>query len=251
MTKNDFTKVLNHYLLSEAGEEAAAPDPAADPAAAGNAPPPADPAASGDLSAPGGDMGGLGGALGGGLGGDPLGGMDQEQGGAGGNANNDLCSKKYVALVSYLCELYNANVSNRKNMVLNLKVKVGEITTLNDIHNADEVFKFMVKYLLNEDIVEEVKKNIKDASDKIKKIKTETPDEMEKMSRHNSTSTFLIDVTTYAYYAVCSNAIGDELPEINYGVTKDFAVDPKNAKAVFDEIKANIDQVRKISEVDD
>lgn len=245
MTKDDFTSTLKRYMLSEAGEEAPPPP---DPAAGGDAPP-VDPAAGGDAPMPGGDMGGgLGGDIGGGLGGDPMGGMDQVQGGAGGNTSNDLCSKKYVALVSYLCELYNANVSNRRNMVLNLKVKVGEITTLNDVHNADEVFKFMVKYLLNEDVVEEVKKNVKSADEKIKQM--ESSGEMEKMSIHNSTSAFLIEVATYAYYAVCSNAIGDELPDINYGVTKDFAVDPKNAKAVFDEIKTNIDQVRKISEVD-
>lgn len=244
MTKDDFTSTLKRYMLSEAGEEAPPPDPAA-----GGDAPPADPAAGGDMPMPGGDMGGgIGGDIGGGLGGDPMGGMDQGQGGAGGNTSNDLCSKKYVALVSYLCELYNANVSNRRNMVLNLKVKVGEITTLNDVHNADEVFKFMVKYLLNEDVVEEVKKNVKSADEKIKQM--ESSGEMTKMSIHNSTSAFLIEVATYAYYAVCSNAIGDELPDINYGVTKDFAVDPKNAKAVFDEIKTNIDQVRKISEVD-
>lgn len=245
MTKDDFTNTLKRYILSEAGEEAPPPP---DPAAGGDAPP-SDPASGGDMPMPGGDIGGgLGGGIGGGLGGDPMGGMDQGQGGAGGNTSNDLCSKKYVALVSYLCELYNANVSNRRNMVLNLKVKVGEITTLNDVHNADEVFKFMVKYLLNEDVVEEVKKNVKSADEKIKQM--ESSGEMAKMSIHNSTSAFLIEVATYAYYAVCSNAIGDELPDINYGVTKDFAVDPKNAKAVFDEIKTNIDQVRKISEVD-
>ena len=61
-------------------------------------------------------------------------------------------------------------------------------------------------------------------------------------------SALLKEVVSNAYYAVCSNANEEDLPEINYGVSKDFPVDPKNAKAVFDEIKTNIEQTTSLSE---
>ena len=174
-------------------------------------------------------------------------GQENDPNAGGGVADsNTICTKKYVALISYLCELYNANMSNNKNMVLNLKVKVGDLTTLNNVHNADEVFHFMVWNLLEKDIIKEVKKNIKEADKKLKELKKSG--EYESKNILKATSALLKEVVSNAYYAVCSNANEDDLPEINYGVSKDFPVDPKNAKAVFDEIKTNIEQTTSLSE---
>lgn len=247
MIDNKFTRAIKRYV-TEAGEPA--PDATPPPDAGGEAPQPdagADPAAGapGGASDLGGDLGGLGGGLGGGLdmGGAP--GGDQ----AGGQAqNNDICSSRYVGLVSYLCELYNTDMSSKKNLILNLKVKVGKMSTLNNIHNAKEVFDFMVHNLLNKDIIKEVKKNIKEAKKQIKQLKESG--ELKQKTKHKCTSEFWIDVATYAYFAVSSSAIGDQMPEINYGTTKDFPVDPKNAKIVFDEIKNNVDNQQNISEVE-
>lgn len=252
MVNDQFKSAIRRYLV-EAGE---APPPGDAPQDAGAAPV-GDPAGGGDIaggdpsgggmpSMDGGGLGGLGGGMpGGGM--DPMGG---DQGGQQpGGQNNDLCSKKYVALVSYLCELYNIDVSSKKTTVLNLKVKVGEVRMLNDVHNADEVFHFMVDTFLEDDVIESVKKNIKKADKTIKKIKSSG--ETQGMMIHNSTSAFLIDVVTCAYYAVCMKAIGEDIPDINYGITKDFPVDPKNAKAVFDEIKMNVDRANKLSEIEE
>lgn len=243
MTTNKFKKVLSEYILNEAGEDAAAA-PSAAPDAGGAAPPPD--AAGGAVPPP--DAGGMPdlGGLGGGGGMPDLGGGDPNAAAPGGGESNTLCSKKYVALISYLCELYNADVSNNRNMVLNLKVKVGDLTTLNDVHNADEVFEFMVMNLLEEDIIKEVKKNIKKADKQIKELKKSGEYQSKTILKANST--LLKEVVSNAYYAVCSNANEDDLPEINYGVSKDFPVDPKNAKAVFDEIKTNIEQTTSLSE---
>jgi len=247
MTRDNFKETISKYLI-EAGEPAP-PDPSAAPVQGQPMPDPGmasapDPAAAGGGTGDLGDLGGLGGLgggdMGGGMGGGEAGGQVQ---------NQDLCSKKYIALVSYLCELYNANVSNKRNMVLNLKVKVGKTTTLNDVHNSDEVFHFMVHNFLNEDVIDDVKKSIKDADKQLKEIR-KSP-EYDNFTKHNSTSSFLVDVVTLAYLAICNNAIDDELPEINYGINRDFRVDPKNAKAVFDEIKTNLDKAQKISEVDE
>ena len=240
MTNNKFKKILDEYVINEAGEEAvpSQADAGADPAAA----PPADPgAAPPDLGGP---IGGGGGMpdLGGGLPGQE----NDPNAGGGVDDSNTICTKKYVALISYLCELYNANMSNNKNMVLNLKVKVGDLTTLNNVHNADEVFHFMVWNLLEKDIIKEVKKNIKEADKKIKELKKSGEYDSKNVLR--ATSALLKEVVSNAYYAVCSNANEDDLPEINYGVSKDFPVDPKNAKAVFDEIKTNIEQTTSLSE---
>lgn len=248
MIRDQFKEVVKNYLLSEADAPDAQGAPA-DPAspqggeqmsdASGAGAPPMD----AGLGGTGGGMGGM----------DPMGGMgglggDQNTpGGQGGN--NDICSKKYVALVSYLCELYNLNVSSKKSTVLNLKVKVGETRTLNNVHNADEVFHFMVHNFLEEDVVEDVKKNIKKADETIKKM--QSSGELNGKTVHNVTSAFLIDVVTCAYYAVCMRAIGEDLQDINYGITKDFPVDPKNAKAVFDEIKMDVDRANKLSEIEE
>ena len=194
----------------------------------------------------GGGLGGIGGGLGGGgldMGGGP--GMDQSGGQV---QNNDICSSRYVGLVSYLCELYNTDMSSKKNLILNLKVKVGKMSTLNNLHNAKEVFDFMVHNLLNEDIIKEVKKNIKTAKEQIEQLKESG--ELKQKTKHKCTSEFWIDVATYAYFAVSSSAIGDQMPEINYGTTKDFPVDPQNAKIVFDEIKNNVDNQQNISEIE-
>lgn len=243
MINNKFKKILDEYVLNEAGE-----DPAAAPAPdAGGAPAPE----GGDVPPPDGGMPpDLGGGMGGGLGGGTpdLGGGDPNAAAPGGGDSNTICTKKYVALISYLCELYNANMSNNKNMVLNLKVKVGDLTTLNNVHNADEVFHFMVWNLLEKDIIKEVKKNIKEADKKIKELKKSGEYDSKNVLRANSA--LLKEVVSNAYYAVCSNANEEDLPEINYGVSKDFPVDPKNAKAVFDEIKTNIEQTTSLSEDD-
>lgn len=240
MTTNKFKKTIEEYVLKEADDPASAPAPDA----GGEAPPSPDAA-----GAPPPDAGGapdLGGMLGGGGGPPPELGGDPNAGGGPGGESNTICTKKYVALISYLCELYNADMSNNRNMVLNLKVKVGDLTTLNNIHNADEVFEFMVWNLLEKDIIKEVKKNIKEADKKIKELKKSG--EYESKNVLKATSALLKEVVSNAYYAVCSNANEDHLPEINYGVSKDFPVDPKNAKAVFDEIKTNIEQTTSLSE---
>ena len=233
MIKNNFGKTIKRYLT-----EADAPPPPD----AGGAPPP-----DGGMPDLGGGLGGLGGGpggdpMGGGPGGDPMGGAQ------GSTTENDICSERYVRIVSYLCELYNANVSSRPKMVLNLKVKVGETYNLNDKENAKNVFSFMVDKLLNSDVKKEVEKSVKAARKAIKKMKDEG--KLTGKTAHNSTTPFIVDATTAAYTAICSNALGESIPEINYGITKEYRVDPKNAKAVFDEIKSNTDQIQKLSEVE-
>jgi hypothetical protein len=247
MIKNTFGKTINRYLTEadvppppDAGG-APPPDAGGAPAPGGDAPPPPDA----------GGMPDIGGGLGGGLGGpgDPMGGPGGDPNAAqGSTTENDICSERYVRIVSYLCELYNANVSSRPKMVLNLKVKVGETYNLNDKENAKNVFSFMVDNLLNSDVKKEVEKSVKAARKAIKKMKEEG--KLAGKTAHNSTSPFIIDATTAAYTAVCSNALGESIPEINYGITKEYRVDPKNAKAVFDEIKSNTDQIQKLSEVE-
>lgn len=243
MTKDEFSRKISDYLTEA---DAPAPDaggvPPADPAAAGG-----DPAAA----APPPDMGGmpdLGGGMGGAPGGDPLAGGDPNQPGGGSTTADDICSSKFVRLISYLCELYNTNVSSKPKLVLNLKVKVGEISNLNEIENAKNVFMFMIDNFLDEDVKEDVEKEVEKAEKKLDELKSS--DGLKGKTAHNATTPILIDVVTAAYIAVCSNALDEEVPEINYGITKEYRVDPQNAKAVFDEIKKNTDQIQKLSEVD-
>ena len=80
--------------------------------------------------------------------------------------------------------------------------------------------------------------------------KMEKTPEYKDMIVHRVNSRFFIDAVTCAYSAICAHAVDEDLPDINYGVSKDFPIDPKNAKVAFDEIKKNIDQMEKMSEVE-
>lgn len=241
MIGKEFRKTIERYLTEADAPpppDAGAPADGAPPPDAGGMPPPD----AGGMPNPGMDGGGMP-DMGGGM---P--GADGSAPGGGNTAADDICSERYVRLVAYLCELYNTNVSSKPKLVLNLKVKVGEITNLNEEDNAKNVFMFMIDNFLNDDIKEDVENLVKKTRETLKDL--EKDGKLAGKTAHNANSQFLIDVTIAAYTAVCSNALGEDVPEINYGINKEYRVDPQNAKAVFDEIKKNVDEIQKLSEVD-